>query len=349
MKRLLAMALALALTLSLMLPVMASAEEEKVLNVFSWEGYIDYETVLGPFTAETGIKVNYIPFGSTDEMLTKLHATGGAEYDVILASDYVLDAARTLNLLQPLNKELIPNFKNLKAACLNQYFDPQSEYVVPYVLGTPTIVYDPAKVGFEITSYEDLWSPELKDSVVLIDDARNIIGITLKTLGGSLNSTEPELLAKAAEKLNGLRPNVRLFDYDTPHQQLISGECAVGYMFTPFAVMAHQERPDLKVVYPKEGVGFGIDGFVIPAKAAHPQNANLFLDFLLRPEIGAVIAEVQMYNNPNEASEPLLSEVFHTEPALNVPQDMLDKAEYIQFLGDDEAKFQEIWAAFKSK
>jgi spermidine/putrescine transport system substrate-binding protein len=352
-KKLLALALTAALLLVLAVPALAqeqASEEEKVLNVFTWESYIDYDTILAPFTEETGIQINYATFGSNEEMLAKLQATGGADYDLVLASDYVLDALRQEGLIQPLDKAKIPNFANLKASSLNLYFDPESAYVVPYIIGTPVIVYDPAKVDFEITGYEDLWNPALKDSVVVIDDARNIIGITLKTLGQSFNVTDPAILAQAAEKLTSLRPNIRVFDYDTPHLQVTSGEVSVGYMFTPFAALARSERPDLKEVYPKEGIGIGIDGLVIPAKAAHPGNANLFLDFLLRPEIGVQIATVQLYNNVNAASEPLLPEIFREEPALNVPEDLLKDAEFIHFLGtEDEAKFQEIWTAFKQQ
>ncbi len=349
MKKLLSLALTLMMLMAFALPTLAHAEEEKVLNVFTWETYLDQDTILAPFTAETGIKINYATFSSNEEMLTKLQASGGADYDIILASDYMLDAARQENLLQPLDMAKIPNFKNLKPGALGYYFDPESKYVVPYIVGTPVIVYDPAVVDFEITGYEDLWNPALKDSVVVVDDARNIIGITLKTMGKSLNESDPAVLDQAAEKLAGLRPNIRAFDYNSPHELMISGETSVGYMFTSFAVLAHEARPDLKVVHPKEGIGIGIDGLVIPVKAPHPENAHLFLDFLLRPEIGAQIGAVQKYNCVNAAAEPLLPDFFKSEPALNVPSELLERAEMIQFLSDVEPKYQEIWTEFKQK
>lgn len=347
MKKAVSLFLAALLLVALALPAMVQAEEKKVLNIFTWATYIDQDTILTPFTEETGIEINYSFFNSNEEMLTKLQANKGSEYDIVLASDYVLDALRVEGLIQPLSKELIPNFQNIKKECLGKYYDPDSLFVVPYVVGTPSIVYDPALVDFEITGVEDLWNPALKDNVSVLDDARNIVGITLKTLGQSFNTTDPDILAQAAEKLNALRPNIRVFDYDTAYQQVISGECAVGYMFTPQAVIALQERPDLKVVFPKEGLGIGIDGLVIPLQAPHRENANKFLDFLLRPEIGAKIAEVQQYNNPNAAAEPLLPEIFQTSPALNPPAEMLDDAEFIQYLGADESKFWDIWTAFK--
>lgn len=346
----LASAVALALFVVLGLPTSGRTEEEKVLNVLTWETYLDQDTLLAPFTAETGIQINYANFSSNEEMLAKLQAVNGAEYDIILASDYVLGTARELGLLQPLNKDLLPGFANIKPGFLNQAFDPASEYVVPYIGGTPLIVYDPAVVDFEITGYEDLWNPALKDSVVVMDDARNIIGITLKTMGQSFNTTDPEILAQAAEKLAALRPNIRVFDYDTPDQQMLSGETSVGYMFTPFVVKTLEARPDMQVVYPKEGVGIGIDGLVVPVRAPHPENAHRFLDFLLRPENGVAIADVQKYTNPNAAAEPLLPASYLENKAVNIPAELLDKAEFISGLStEDESKFQDIWTAFKQQ
>jgi len=348
MKRLFLIALSAAMLMALAAPAHA-AEEEKALNIFTWEGYIDQDTIQAPFTAETGIRIHYSTFGSNEEMLAKLQATGGADYDLVLASDYVLDALRQQELIQALDKGKLPNFANLKASALNQYFDPDSAFVVPYIIGTPVILYDPAATGFEITGFEDLWNPALEDNVVVIDDARVVIAHVLKTMGRSFNTTDPDILAQAAEKLSALRPNIRAFDYDTPHISMITGETAAGFLFTPFAALARMERPDLEVVYPKEGLGIGIDGLVIPSKAPNPDNAHLFLDFLLRPEIAAEIATVQLYNNVNEAAEPLLTDIFVTEPSLNAPADRLADAEFIQFLGDDEARFQDIWMTFKQQ
>ncbi len=342
-------ALSLLLVLALVL-LSGCGATQQVLNVFTWDSYLDNDTILTPFTAETGIKINYTTFSTNEEMLTKLQATGGKEFDVILASDYILSTARQANLLMPLDMKKLPNFANIKPGFLNQGFDPESKYVVPYIGGTPLIVYDPAKVPFEITGYEDLWNPALKDSIVVMDDARNVIGITLKTLGQSFNITDPAILDQAAEKLAALRPNIRVFDYDTPQQQMLSGETTVGYMFTPFVVQTLTDRPDMKVVYPKEGLGLGIDGLVIPAKAPHADNAHKFLDFLLRPEIAVKIAEVQQYTNPNAAAEASLPDSYKNNMAINIPADLLDKAEFIEALpAETESLYQELWTKFKQQ
>ncbi|MGI6724947.1 MAG: ABC transporter substrate-binding protein [Christensenellales bacterium] len=344
MKKLLSVLLALFLLTSLTLPL-ANAEEEKVLNFFSWATYIDDATV-ARFTEQTGIRVNYTTFASNEEMLLKMTMTGN-EYDVILASDYAINMLRKDGKLLPLDKEKLPNYGNLDPDFLGQYYDENNEYTVPYTAGTPLIVYNPDLVDIEITGYEDLWNPALKDSVVIIDDARNIIGITLKTLGYSFNTTDDGQLAQAREKLMKLRPNVRSFNYDTPHNDLISGEVSVGYMFTPFVLLAMDEMPNLKVVYPKEGMGFGIDSLVISANAPHPDNAHVLLNFLLDSQVAGNTAGMQYYLSPVATAYEYIPEYLRDNPAIRIPKEILGETEFIMDLGEYESKYQEIWAEFK--
>ena len=341
--------IAILITLCLMLPAamsFAQAEEEKVLNVFTWETYIDDQTIAN-FEDLTGIDVVYSPFASNEDMLQKLQMNGGSEYDIVLGSDYALSILRKEGLLKELDKSLLTNYGNLNPKYLSQYFDPENTYAIPYAAGTPLIVYDPEAVDIEITGYEDLWNPALKDSIVIMNDARNVIGITLKTMGKSFNETDPEVLEDAKEKLMPLFQNIRAFDYDTPHQVLLSGDASVAYMFTPQVLWALDGNPNLKVVYPKEGMGFGIDALVVPANAPHPGNAHLFLNYLMEPQVAADVALAQLYLNPNQAAEALLPESYTQNPALFIPDEVLGKTEFIQDVGETESLYQEIWAEFK--
>lgn len=332
--------------LMLALPMGGLAEEEKVLNLFTWELYVDDQTI-ADFESATGIKVNYATFDSNESMLAKLQLSGGGDYDVIIASDYAINIARKAELLQKLDKAIIDRYDSVDPLLLSPYFDPENEYSVPYMSGTPLIVYNPDYVDIEITGYESLWDESLKDSVVVMDDARNIIGITLKTMGQSFNTTDDAILAQAAEKLAGLRANIRSFNSDTPDADLISGECAVAYTYGQYAAYALMENPDLRVVYPEEGVGFGIDSLVIPATAKHPGNANLFINFLLQPEIAAQVALAQQFRTPVPAASEYLPQEYLTDPTIIVPEELLAEAEFIMDLEDYETKYQNIWTDFK--
>ena len=340
--------IALLLCVLLALPAAGLAQEQQVVNIFSWLGYVDDE-VLADFEAETGIKVVWSPMDSIDSMLLKVTQGGGSEYDLILSSDYSLDILRKQGLIQKLDKSRLSNYNNLDPQFLGQTFDPDSEYVIPYVAGCPLIIYDPAKVPFEITGYEDLWREELRDSVAVLENARVLCGITLKTLGMSMNETEPDKLSQMKEKLMPLYANIRTFGDMESYSAVTSGEASVGFLFTPFVQMVWQEHPDFKVAYPKEGLGYGIDGFVIPEGAKNVENAHAFLDYLMRPQVAAHNAEYQMYMCVNSAAQDYLSEEFTSSPVMNVPSDMLNGAEFIEDVGAAETTYPEIYTAFKNQ
>ena len=348
MKKILCVLLALLALTGVACAETVNSEDKPVLNIFTWEGYIDYETVIKPFEEETGIKVNYATFASNEEMYEKLKAANGGDYDIILASDYMLNTVREAGLMQKFDAAIVTNYGNLNADFTHQYFDPDNEYVVPYVSGIPLIVYNPAEVDVEIKGFNDLWNPALKDSIGLIDDARVSIGMVLLSMGQSMNTTDDAVLAEAAEKLDALRENIHVLEYENLHNYLVSGDIDVAYTFTPFVALALDANPDLQVVWPEEGLGFGIDGCFIPVNAPHAKNANLFLEFLLRPEIASICAQWQYYCSPNAAAQEILPDWYKENPVFNGIYDRIGDAEYIKNLSSaDEQKFQDIWTKFK--
>ena len=305
------------------------------------------EDTIQAFENETGIDVVWSPMDSIDDMLLKVTQSGGEGYDLILTSDYSLDILRQAGLLQELDKSLLPNYENLNPLYLNQYFDPDNQYVVPYVAGCPLIVYDPERVPFEITGYEDLWNESLTDSVACLEQYRVLIGVTLKTLGYSMNETDPDILAQAREKLMPLYKNIRTFGDMEAYAAMQSGEASVGFLFTPFASLLMQEFPQYKLVYPKEGLGFGIDGFVLTAASQNVESAHAFLNYLMDAKVAAHDAEYQAYMCVNKAAEAELSADYWANPAYNPPEEMLKNAEYVKNIGDAESLYADIYAAFK--
>ena len=136
--------------------------------------------------------------------------------------------------------------------------------------------------------------------------------------------------------------------YDTPYTAIITGEAAVGYMFTTQVFVSILERPDLKIVVPEEGVGIGIDGFAIPVNAPHPENAHALLDHLMDAEVAAHCAQMQYTPTPNEAAEALLPEWLKNSPVL-LTDEQAANAEFMVNLGETEAVYQEIWVEFKQQ
>lgn len=343
MKKVLAWVLSLLLVCAI-----GPATAQEVVNIFSWDGYIDNDT-LAAFEQETGIKVIWSSMDSVDNMLLKMSQGGAEQYDLILSSDYSLDIMRKAGLLQKLDKSLLSNYGNLDETFLNQKYDPENEYVIPYVAGCPLIVYDADEVGFEIKGYKDLWNPALEDGVAMLGNSRVLLGIALKSMGKSMNETDPAVLAEMKETLMPLYKNIHVFGDNESYTAVATGESPVGFLFTPFVYLAQMERDGLTVVYPEEGLGYGIDGFVIPAGAKNAKNAHIMLDYLMRPEVAAHNAEYQCYMCVNKAAQEYLSDEFINSAVMNVPAAYLEGAEFIEDVGETETLYQEIFTSFMNQ
>ena len=323
----------------------AQAAEEKELNIFTWAGYFD-DVTLAQFQEETGIKVNYSVFASNEEMLLKMQQSPEG-YDIILASDYAISTLRKDGMLLPLDRSLLSNWENINPLYMDQYFDPENVYSVPYTVGVPVIVYDPNQVEGEITGFADLWDEQFRDGLWLINDARVMLGETLKMLGYSYNTTDEAQINEALEKLYELKPNVRVLDYDLTYNYLTSGEVKAAYLFTPYAALSLFENPDLKVVFPEEGIGFGIDSIVISAQAEHPENAHAFINFYLNAEVAKHVAEWQVYINPNQAADALIDASVASMECFHIPEELQDNYEYVEDIGEAASLFQDAWTSFQ--
>lgn len=315
------------------------------LNILTWDGYIPQD-IMDEFSVKENVKINISNFDSNEEMLAKI-SSGDAGYDLVIGSDYIIDIARKQQLLTELDMSKIPNYTNLDENYLSKKYDPENKYTVPYSVGSPMIVYDPAKIDLDIKSYNDLWDESLKGKLLLLDDARNIIGITLKSMGKSMNETDEKVLSEAKDKLMDLKGNIHHLDYNSPHESLISGEVDVAYLFTSQAFLALEARPELKAVYAEEGIGFGIDAWFIPKGAINTDNAHKFLNFITNAEIGARITEQIMYPTPNKSALEFLPKELRNNVVFNIPGDKLAEAEFIEDIGDTAEIYTNIWTQFK--
>lgn len=315
------------------------------LNLFTWDGMFPKE-VLDGFEKETGIKIYYSNFDYDEDMLAKLEETKGGDYDLVIADDYIIELAIKEGLVQKLDQSLIPNLSNINSLYQGQFYDTTDEYTVPYGAGIPLIVYDPSLVEFEITSYADLWNENLKDNVAIIGNYRVIDGITLKTMGQSFNTEDLTAIAEAGEKLKQLAPNIRVINDNNTQDFLISGEVAVAFLYTSQVNQAVVANPNLKVVYPSEGLGFGIMAGFIPSQAPHADAAHAFLEYLLRPEISAKCFEFLGYYCTNKAAEEYISDELKN--ILVVP-DSVTEGEIIQNISTEaEELHSQIWTEFRN-
>lgn len=325
-----------------------SPSSDTELVLFTWESMFPQE-VLDGFTEETGIEINYANFDYDETMLMKLQAAKAGDYDLVVADDYIIETVIAENLAQKLDKSKISNFGNINPLYQGQFFDPADEYTVPYGSGVQTIVYDPQLTEKEITGYADLWDPSLESSVGVIANYRVINGMALKALGESYNTEDIPTIEKAGEKLLELAPNIRLIKDDNLQDDLISGEISAAVMYTSQVTMAKLANPDLEVVFPKEGIGFGIQGMFIPANAPHADAAYKFMDYILRPEISAKCYEFLGYYCTNKAADSLISEEY--QDFLTLPEDFSQKD--MEMIGNVSAEaleaHEKAWTEFRAK
>ena len=323
-----------------------NAGKNGTLNLFTWEGMFP-EEVLTEFEETTGIDINYVNFDYDETMLMKLQAAEGGDYDLIIADDYIIETAIAEGLVQKLDKEKIPSIGNVNPLYQGQFYDPTDEYTVPYGAGVQTIVYNPANVTTPIKGYADLWNSSLADSVGIISNYRVINGMALKVLGKSYNTTETVDITAAGTKLNELAPNIRLIKDDYIQDDLLSGEIDAAVMYTSQVTMAKMTDPSLEIVYPEEGIGFGIMAMFVPSKAPNADAAHKFIEFILDPERGAKCYEYLGYYCTASASEPYIAEEYRsflTLPA-EFSRDNMEMIENITPEADDA--HIAVWTEFK--
>lgn len=321
-----------------------SSSEELVL--YTWEAMFPQE-VLDAFTEETGIKVNYVNFDTDETMLAKLEAAEGGEYDLIIADDYIIETAVAEGLVAELDMEQLPSIGNVNPIYQGQFYDPDNKYTVPYGAGVQTIVYDPATVDVAITGYEDLWDTSLESNVGVTSNYRVINGMALKVMGESYNTNDVATIEAACELMQDLAPNIRLIKDDNIQDDLLSGEIGAAVMYTSQVTMAMLANPELEVVYPSEGIGFGVMAMFVPSKAPNSEAAHKFIEYILDPEVSAQCFEYLGYYCTNLAAEEYINEEYKS--FLTLPEDFSGDTEMIGNISAEAAEAHaKIWTEFKT-
>lgn len=320
-------------------------EVSQELNLYTWDGMFPPEILEG-FEEETGITINFSHFDYDEDMLAKLEETQGGDYDLVIADDYIIEVVIAQGLAQKLDTSKMENYENLNPVFMTQFYDPSDEYTIPYAAGIPLIMYDPALTDVDIQGYEDLWNPALEDNVALIGNYRVINGITLKTLGESFNTNDLEVLNKAGEKLLELAPNVRVINDSNTQDFLLSGEVAAGFFYSSQIVAAKMARPDLEIVYPEEGLGFGIMACFVPSQAPNAEAAYKFMDYINEPENAAKCYEYVGYYCANKAAEEYISEDM--KDFLVLPETVTEGEIIRNVSREAEELHSEIWNQFRN-
>lgn len=322
------------------------------LNLFVWTEYIPQETI-DCFEEVYGIRVNKDEYSSNEEMYAKLSA-GGANYDLVQPTDYIVALMIRQGLLQELDKSKLAIMDNFDPNYLDLPFDPGNRYTLPYQAGTDAIVVNTESVQTLPQSFADLWNPEYAGRLVMIDDSRAIIGATLLTLGYDVNTTDPAQLDEAKVKLAELAQGVKIFDSDSPKTALIAGDVDLGIVWTGEAEIARRELPSIEYIYPTEGAILWQDNYAIPAGAPNLDAAYAWLNYSLQGDLFWRMLDEFPYTNPNRAAldfarenHPDLYEAYVNSNITNTPPEEIQKGHRIQDVGNATPLYDRVWTEVK--
>ena len=327
---------------------------KRVVNVCSWGEYID-TSLIDEFEEKTGIEVNYQTAESNEALYSTL-ALGGANYDVIVPSDYMISQLIEEDMLQELDYSKIPNFEKIDPRFRNLSYDPENLYTVPYTWGTLGIIYNTTMVDEPITSWSSMFDEKYADNVVMIRNSRDALGIALYYLGYSVNTTDESEIREAYQLLADANAKgvYQAFYMDEIFQAMERGNAAITAYYAGDYLTMRENNPDLAYVVPEEGSNWFVDAMCILKNAQNVDEAHEWINFIASTEANLANMDYIWYASPNSEAleqypawyeeqygEPLDMELYEIMAA---PQEVLDRCEaYLVTPPDIRNLYNELW------
>ncbi len=325
-----------------------------VVNVCSWGEYID-EDLITQFEEQTGIRVNY-QTAESNEALYSLLKSGGADYDVVVPSDYMIGRLIAEDMLEPLDYSQIPNFSLIDGRFKNLSYDPDNRYTVPYTWGTLGIIYNTSLVDEEITSWSALYDDKYAGQVLLINNSRDAIGEALFYLGCSVNTADKEEIRRAYELVaDANRRGVfqgRVMDEVL--QKMEGGNAAIATYYAGDYISMRENNEDLAFVIPEEGSNWFVDAMCMLKDAPHQREAHMWMDFIASTDANLANMHYIGYASPNrealerypdyyleQEGEELDPEIFEI---MVTPPETLERCEaYLNLPGETLTLYKDLW------
>lgn len=354
MKRLFALLMALALAAPIFpaLPARASDYDPGVtINVYSWGEYIANGTdgsmdVNEEFTRRTGIEVNYTTFDSNESLYSKL-VGGGADYDVIVPSDYMVSRLINEDMLLPLDFENIPNSQYIDAQFRSPGYDPENKYSVPYTWGVVGVFYNTDYID-EVASWQSLWDQEYAGKILMFDNPRDSFAIAQFLLGQDVNTTDPADWRAAADLLKDQKPLVQAYVMDQIFDKMESGEAWIAPYYSGDAAILVDNSENIAFAVPQEGTNFFVDAMCVPKTARHKREAEEYINFLCDPEISGANMDYVGYSTPETAAREYLDPEVAESP-LHYPDEetVANSQIFVSLPSDTSSLVDSLWAEVK--
>ena len=329
------------------------ADDNITLNVYNWGQYIADGTegsidVIKEFEKLTGIKVAYLNYDTNESLYAKM-SSGGADFDVIVPSDYMIGKMAREGMLAPLNYDNIPNAKGVGEQYRHQTYDPDDLYSVPYTWGVVGIVYNTTMVEEEVTSWDIMWDPYYTGEILMFNNSRDAFAIAAKKLGMSLNPQTIEEVERIAQELKDQKMVVQAYVMDEIFDKMGGGEAAIAPYYAGDAITMIADNPDLAFAIPEEGTNYFVDAMCIPATSKKKEAAEMFINFMCEPEVAAENCNFIGYSTPITAVWEQLDDEIKYSPIAYPAAEVLANTESFSVLPDEiNQAMDQQWSMMKS-
>lgn len=324
-----------------------SVHANPVVNVYSWGGEIP-KSLIHQFERESGIKVNFSTYDSNETMYAKLKASRHAIYDVVLPSAYFVERMRKQDMLQPLDQQQLPNIKNLDERFINNDYDKGNHYSIPIIWGATGIFFSHHALPTPPKRWNELWAPQWRNQLMLLDDSRELFAMALISLGFEPNDTNPEHIKRAYKHLIQLVPNIKLFASDSIQAIMIDEDAIIGAAWNGDTFKAHTENKDIDFVYPEDGFVIWVDCLAIPKNPPHLREALQFINFMLTAEASAQIALKEGHAITNAQGKALLPLAMRNNPMIYPSEEVMKRGQFQRDVGEETLMlYNHYWEQLK--
>lgn len=313
------------------------------LTYYAWVEYMP-QSVLEAFTAKYGVSINYETYESEEKAVENI--LSGKVYDIVVLPPELIPQLIAAGQLAKIDYQNVPNFKYISANFRDLMFDPGNRYSIPFHWGTTGLLVRTDLVQEPVTRWTDLWDERFAHKVALWPIPQSVVPIALKSLGYPVNSEDPQQLEEALEQLLKLKQNSLFWSNsnETIVPVLASGQAVIAYGWAYDAFVARQENLPISYILPEEGAILWGDNFVIPSNSPNKYTAELFLNFILEPEISGQIVNESYYAMAHDGANNYIKPEILNDPAVYPPNEMLQTAEVIMPLSPrGQNLYSDIW------
>jgi len=325
-----------------------NSENKRAVNLAIWNNYLSPE-LQKKFTEKTGIEIKVSNYASNEELLAKVQS-GASGIDVAVPSDYMVDIMAKTGLLAELKQELIINKTEIDPQWMNQSFDPENKFSMPYAWSTTGIAYNKELLKNPPKSWKDFYTqPEYAGKISMLDDVREVTASALKMNSKSVNSKEKRDLDQAKEALLKQKSRIKMFRSDII-EALQNKEIAIAQAYSSDSLQAWANtKGQIDFIIPEEGGTKAIDNIVVLKGAKNLLEAHELINFMLSPEVNIAFVQAVKGGPVLKSTRGKLPENLKSSPILFPPPAQMKKLERIEDLGEVTRLYDELWTKVKTE